>query len=320
VVARAAVAAVSAPWLRTGLRLGRAIAFPAAVVLVAVMATRAVGKLDFSRIEIAPLLLALVPLTVWWLLLARAWALVHSGKVLRSDLRTWCRTQALRYLPGGVWAPVSRAVAVEGRMLDRVSTVAAENVVALCAALAVGGLALGVSRDARWLAVLVVAVVPAALAGFTSRMSRLDRARLSRATANDVVAFAAYAGAAVLIQVAVSGAHAPLAVAGAAAIAWAAGLVVVVTPGGIGVREVVYVSLLAGAGITHSALVGAAVAGRMLTILVELAVLLVLGRAAHPEHAQDVHSIGRVPCSTKAPPAGDIPGEEAQLADRDTGR
>ena len=53
--------------------------------------------------------------------------------------------------------------------------------------------------------------------------------------------------AAVLVQTAVSGRlDDPFAVAGAAAVAWAAGLVVVIAPSGIGVREVVYVALLVG--------------------------------------------------------------------------
>ena len=311
---------MNAAWLRTGLRLGRAVAFPAAVVLVAVMAVRALAKLDLSQVDVVPLVLALAPFGVWWLLLARAWALVHSGRVLRSDLRMWCRTQALRYLPGGVWAPVSRAVAVEGRMLDRVSTVAAENVVALCAALAVGGVALGVSRSPLWLATVVVAALPAAAAGVTGRLGRLDRDRLTRATVNDIIAFVAYAGAAVLVQVAVSGTDEPLAVAGAAAIAWAAGLIVILTPGGIGVREVVYVSLLSGTGITRSALVAGAVTGRVLTIVVELGVLVVLGRAGGTGHAQAVPRLRRVRFRDTAPPAGGNPGEEARLADRDSGR
>jgi uncharacterized membrane protein YbhN (UPF0104 family) len=89
--------------------------------------------------------------------------------------------------------------------------------------------------------------------------------------------FLAYAAAAVLAQTAVSGWEDPLAVAGAAAVAWGAGLVVVIAPGGLGVRELVYVALLAGTVPSAEAGV-AAVTLRLVTVAAELAVLLVAGR------------------------------------------
>lgn len=262
----------------TFVAVARVVAFPASVALVAVMAVKAAGDVHGDQLRWGLLAAAAAPTLAWWLLLARGWGLINTGHARRHDLRTWFRTQALRYLPGGIWAPVTRAAAVDGHAVDRVATVAAENIVALCAALAVGGLALGIAGDLPWLPLVVIAAAPVAAAGLTGSRTRVDRARTRSATVNDLVAFAAYAAACVLAQAAVSGWHDPLAVAGASALAWAAGLVVVITPGGIGVREVVYVWFLERHGFVHGELVAAAVASRLITIIVELLVLVALGR------------------------------------------
>jgi hypothetical protein len=243
----------------------------------------------------------LVPATaataVWWLLLARAWGVLHSGRATRADVRLWCRTQALRYLPGSIWAPVSRVAATQGGALDRVSTVTAENVAALCAALAIAGACLGAARDVRWLALVAIVAAPVAVAGLTARRTRIDRERALGATANDVVAFVAYAAAAVLVQAALSGFRHSLLVAGAAALAWGAGLVVIASPGGVGVRELVYLWLLQGHGFPRSEIIGAAVLFRAVTIAVELIVLVVLGRASrlptNTAPAAEDHSVVR---------------------------
>jgi uncharacterized membrane protein YbhN (UPF0104 family) len=96
---------------------------------------------------------------------------------------------------------------------------------------------------------------------------------------NYLGAFAAYLAAAVLVQAAVSGWQDPLTVAGAAALAWGAGLVVVIAPGGIGVRELVYTELLAGS-LPRGEAVAGALTFRLVTIAAELAVLVVAGRPA----------------------------------------
>ena len=189
----------------------------------------------------------------------------------------WCRTQALRFLPGGIWAPASRVFVVHGTPLDRVSTVAGENVFALAAAVSVGGVALAVSGRWLWVGTAVALVVPIAAAWFLRGKVRITPARGARASINYVLAFAAYGVAAVLVQLAVSGSVDPAAVAGAASIAWAAGLVVVIAPSGVGVRELVYVDLLAGT-LPHAELAAAAVTMRLVMIVAECAILLVVGR------------------------------------------
>jgi uncharacterized membrane protein YbhN (UPF0104 family) len=85
----------------------------------------------------------------------------------------------------------------------------------------------------------------------------------------------------VLVQLAVSGSVHPAEVAGAASVAWAAGLVVVIAPSGVGVRELVYVDLLSGT-LPHAELAAAAVTMRLVMIVAEFAILLVVGRPGPP--------------------------------------
>jgi len=255
----------------------RVVGFVAAVVIVLVIGARGVRQVSFDRLTWWPLPLAVVFAVGWWLLLARGWAILVSGRFAAEDVGVWCRTQTLRYLPGGIWAPASRATIVRGSLVDKLSTVAAENVIALCAALAVGGVALAASGAPIWLPLILVLGAPTLASRFLAGRTRVAPARTGRATLNYVVAFLGYAVAAVLVQAAVSGFDRPLAVAGAAAIAWAVGLVAVFAPGGIGVRELVYVALLSPT-LSAGKLAAGAVTLRVLVVVAELGVLIVAGR------------------------------------------
>ena len=253
--------------------------FMLAVVLVAAMLVIAVRYVPFGSLTWWLLAPALAGALLWWTLLARGWAILASGHAAREDMGMWCRTQVLRYLPGGIWAPTSRVVLVGGTTVDRVATVAAENFVALCAALSLGGLALGLSGRPAWALLVAALLIPPVGLRVAGARTRLDRSRTWRATGNALVAFVGYLAAAVLVQAAVSGWHEPLLVAGAAGIAWAFGLVVVFLPGGLGARELAYAGLLA-ASFPHADLAAAAVVMRALTIVAELMILVVLGRPA----------------------------------------
>jgi glycosyltransferase 2 family protein len=253
--------------------------FGLAVLLVAAMFVVAVRYVPFGSLTWWLLAPALAVVLVWWTLLARGWAILASGHAAREDMGMWCRTQVLRYLPGGIWAPTSRVVLVGGTAVDRVATVAAENVVSLVAALALGGAALAVSESPVWGLLVASLLIPPVGLRVAGDRTRLDRARTRRATGNALVAFGGYLAAAVLVQAAVSGWHEPLLVAGAAGVAWAFGLVVVFLPGGLGARELAYAGLLA-PSFAHADLAAAAVVMRALTIVAELMILLVLGRPA----------------------------------------
>ena len=255
----------------------RVAGYVGALAIVAAVAVQAGDELDPARVDLWPLPFALVLVAIWWLLLAAGWGLLVAGSVRREDIGSWCRTQALRYLPGGLWAPASRVVIVRGGWLDKLATVAAENVTALCAALALGGAALAMGGRTPWSALVLVLAVPAVASRFLAARTRVAPDRAVPATAAYLAAFAAYALAAVLVQGAVSGFDDPFAVAGAALVAWGVGLVVVIAPGGVGVREAAYVALLAGT-VGDADLAAAALTLRVITVFAEVAVLLVAAR------------------------------------------
>jgi hypothetical protein len=261
------------------LPLLRTVGFIAAVGIVIAMGVGAAGDVHISRMAWWPLPLGVLAATLWWVLLGRGWVLLLAGRLNRADFSSWCRTQALRYLPGGIWAPVSRGAIMHGSSLDRLSTVAAENVISLCAAVALGGVALAAAGKLVWSPLILAAAVPIVASRFTASRSRVDPARTGRSTVNYLVAFVGYMVAAMLVQGAISGWHDLATVAGAACLSWAAGLVVVIAPSGVGAREWVYVELLKGP-IVHADLVAGALTLRVVTIVAELAVLLIAGRPA----------------------------------------
>jgi glycosyltransferase 2 family protein len=268
------------PWVP----LLRVLAFVAAVAIVVVMSVKAVRAVDFGALEIWPIAVALAFAVGWWVLLARGWALLVTGTSRRSDVSVWCRTQAIRYLPGGIWAPASRVTILPGTLTDKLATVGAENVIALSASAAIGGAAFAFSGRFDWAPLVIVIAAPVAAARLIASRSRVTTARALLVTWNDSIAFVGYAIAAVLVQSAVSGRTDVFAVAGAAAVAWAAGLVVVIAPSGLGVREVVYVALLSST-FSNAEATTAAVTLRLVTICAELAVLVLLGRpTADAEH------------------------------------
>jgi hypothetical protein len=253
------------------------VGFVGAVGILAVMTDRAGQRVHPGDLAWWPLPLAFACACAWWLLLARGWSLLVSGRTTLGDLSTWSRTQAMRYLPGGIWAPASRATVVRGSLLRKLSTVAAENILALCAALALGGLGLALGGDPWWLPLVLAIVGPVLVARLARTRSTVAAARTIGAIPNYVVASVGYAGAAVLTQAAVSGLHHPLAVAGAGCVAWGFGLIVVIAPSGVGAREVAYIWLLSGR-FPSAQLTAAAVTMRLVMILAELVVLLAIGR------------------------------------------
>jgi hypothetical protein len=254
---------------RAGLiRLARAVGFAGALAIVAVVAVKAIRDAPPRQLDWPLLVPAVAAALGWWVLLARGWALLMSGHWTWVDATTWCRTQALRYLPGGIWAPASRLTVVKGGAGDRLRTVAAENIGALVAGLAVGGVGLAVAGRIAWAPLVLVLAAPALL----TRLKLLPE-RAPATVPTYATGFVGYAVAAVLAQAAVSGWHHAALVAGAAGVAWAAGLVVIVAPSGIGVREVVYVGLLSGALAGGEPAAGAVVL-RLVTIAAELIALI----------------------------------------------
>jgi hypothetical protein len=295
-----AVPSVPRRWapLLPALRVARFAVAVGIVVAMGVVAVRYVPSRPLTWWLLAP---ALGVTLVWWTMLARGWAILAAGRAAREDMGMWCRTQVLRYLPGGIWAPTSRVVLVGGSAADRLATVAAENFVALGAALAVGGAAFALGGRPVWALLALAPLGPIVAGRFARAHTRLDPRRLRAATANGLVGFVAYAGAVVLVQAAVSGWHEPLLVAGAAGISWAVGLVVVFTPGGLGARELAYAGLLAPT-FAHGDVAAAAVVMRAVTIAAELVVLVVVARPTRsPEPAERPEKRAELPGTRRNP-------------------
>jgi hypothetical protein len=280
-------------WERRAPRLiavARIVYLPLALLLVGYITYRAATKIDLSHVRLWALGLGYLAALVWWIALAAGWSALITERLHRLPFEQWCKTQVTRYLPGGIWAPLTRATTVQGRVRDKAAAVAAENVIVLAAAIGIGALWATV-HDPAWLPLVLILVVPLLCARWLERRSRVTRTGVLRATGTYSFGYVAYGVAGILTQLAVSGIRDPtypLYVAGAACVAWAVGLVVVFAPGGVGVREVVYIWLLRDL-YPHAELQAAAIASRLVTVLAELTVLAVVsvpawraGRSAKP--------------------------------------
>jgi glycosyltransferase 2 family protein len=256
----------------------RAAYYPTAIALVAWMGIDAAQALQHDQVNWAAVAGSFLVALVWWLSLIYGWANLVTERFDHSQAGPWCRTQVTRYLPGGIWAPLARTTIVQGRIRDKLAAVAAENTIQLCVALAIGVLWMTI-HDPRWLPLALLPMVPLVLSGWLQRRTKVTRRGVIRASLVYGVGWIAYGLSALLAQIAVTGIRDqtyPLYIAGAACVAWAVGLVVVIAPGGVGVREVVYVWFLSSL-YPREALQGASVLLRIITIAAELAVLIAVG-------------------------------------------
>jgi uncharacterized membrane protein YbhN (UPF0104 family) len=210
--------------------------------------------------------------------LARAWiALVDPGRnyPTRDMVRIYARGVLMKYLPGSVFQYVSRQVegartGIEHGRLAR--SVALEVGLHLVSSMLVAAACLAFDRHPFITLAAAAGVVAAALAA---------RRALFTALAFQIVAFGAFALAAVLIGAAVLPAGAGLShFAALFLFAWLAGFVVPVAPGGIGVREAALLAL-AGASLPAAGLLAATLALRAASIAGDVGYgLVALGRHA----------------------------------------
>jgi len=252
-------------------------AFGLALVVVGYVAVRASSAIDRERLSGTALAAAVVAGAGSWLALGRGWASVAGSASPRAAVSTWSRTQVLRYFPGGIWAPTARAVTVEGRWWQRLGAVVAENVTILAVALCLGGVLMAAGKDPRYAGLAPLVLLPTLAAVLTGRFGAPAPGRVAAATGWYLLSFATYAVSAVFAQAAVGPVVDPATVAGAACLAWAVGLVIVV-PGGLGARELAYMTLVGGT-LGGGLPAAGALAARLASVVAELAVLAVVG---HP--------------------------------------
>ncbi len=257
------------------LKLAKRVGAVGSVALVSYVLWKSGRGLDVSTLRPLPLLGALGASLVAWLGLATGWTSLSPLPTRRRSLSIWSRSQALRYLPGVGWAQAARAPTVKAKTLGKVSSVFVEAAATVAVALAVGGGLYAWWHGPVWYAGLAAPVAVAAVTAIVGQKLGFPPRRVFGATACYLVSWAAYGLAAIWSQAAVGGAAPPLEIAGAACLAWAFGFLTVITPGGMGAREVAYVALLSSV-LPQAQLAGAALVNRVTYTVAELAVLMVV--------------------------------------------
>lgn len=286
------------------------------MALVAWVTADAASGVRLDEENLVWLAVAVAPAVVSWVLLGQAWASLTGADRGAFPVGTWSRTQALRYLPGGFWGPAARATTVQGAAVAKASTVVAEAVMTIAVGAGVGGVALGLDGDPRWaLLVLVPILAPlAVVVAGPGRAPPLGRVVVSGTWY--LLSWALFAFVSVACQLAVGPVTHPVALAGAACVARMAGMGALIAPGGVGVREIVYVALVSGMVSNDRAAAGA-IAGRLVLTVAELAVLVALGlpwlrrRRSHPRLSELTGSPG-----TMAPCDGDQVHAAGSIQDR----
>lgn len=255
-----------------------------------------------------------------WGAFSLGWAAIsHAPKKLPAS-RTWVRTQLLRYLPGGVWAPAARARSTP-RLRRGILFVIAENSLMVLAATLVASIALAITWSPLW--ALVSALIAATVTFAVLRADRLGLTARAVLTAYCwyAVSFVAFGVATLLAQSAVAPVRHVGAVIGVACLAWIVGLLVITAPGGLGAREAAYVAMLS-ATMPAGQLAAGALTARASALIGE--VLLLLTLAAPPLISSWWHHVlphfkqaaGQVDprCDTESASPGDVDPHGAHLA------
>ena len=237
--------------------------------------------------------------------------LALGGRVaLGEALRQYFVGELGKYVPGGVWSVVGRGELARNSGLSRVSSYGATMVsiaIAYLAAIGTAGLAVlagGAGSDGSW--ALIILLVPVVLLVLHPRAIRLGIDVVSkigrRSTELDppswgtairlmlfhVPAWVAIGAATWLVSLSLDTGSPELTnILFAAVISWISGLLAVPVPGGIGVREPVFVAL---ATSLSTAGVAAAVAltARLLFILVDVGSALVVAILARRTASRSV--------------------------------
>ena len=233
------------PWDRA-LRVLWIVGVLGALALMVGVIVDAASGLQLSELRIGWLVLSAGAFSVAWLGFALAWVALNAHGSALQQAAAWTRSQLLRYLPGAIWAPMARAAKVPGRPSQRAATVVVEALIFVATAACVGGLVGGLAIDARLLAAVPAPIVALAIVHWGGRRFSVTMQRAFAATLWLLPSWLLYGLAAAAGQAAVGPGPSVAAVVAASLVAWAAGFVVVFAPGGAGVREVVYGSLLAG--------------------------------------------------------------------------
>lgn len=255
------------------LRYLRLIGYVAAVATVAFVGYRASDRMRFHGLSWGKIAGGVGCSIVFWLALARGWSSVSGATTTVTTIATWCKTQVLRYVPGGFLAPAARATSVAGRKRDKLAAIIGENVNQLSVAVAMGGGLRAIDGKPFYAPLVLAFGAPFLLHHVVRGRTSLTDSRIAQSMLWYILAFSAYAAAVLLAQAALGPTPHQVRIAGAALLAWAVGLVVIFAPGGVGAREAAYVGLVATALPVGLPSAGA-VTARLVSIAAELLVLL----------------------------------------------
>lgn len=180
---------------------------------------------------------------------------LHAGRSLRTDVEDFLASQLAKYLPGGFWAVAAQTELSGDAGVPRARSGAASVLtvaISLAAAVVLSPLARtgDAAHRALWIGVVAVALV----VGIGLVLPRLLPRRLPTVGARTLLAAAPLAvatwaafGAHLWLLARATGTDQSFSygtAVGCFSLAWAAGLVAVVAPAGIGVRELALVGLL----------------------------------------------------------------------------
>ena len=164
-------------------RAARIIGYLFAVGLVAWVVPQAAKGVRFDEEDFLPFIGSLVPAVASWLFLGRAWAALVGAPKATPAISTWTRSQALRYLPGALWAPAARAASVKGAFLTKASIVVVEAALTLAVGAGVGGVFMATGGNPYWAFLVLVPIAMCASAALLIGRVDVPTRRLIEAAA-----------------------------------------------------------------------------------------------------------------------------------------
>ncbi len=254
-----------------GLATNRAVEVGGTVVglaLLGLVLREALAETEHLRFSAVPAMAAVLLFGLSWLGLSIAWSVLAAGRVDQEMSFRWLRSQLLRYVPGGIWAPVARFVDMEGERGHKAKLLLFETLAILAMAVLLGSGVAAIVLDVRWMIVVLLGI--AGLAVIFRWTVRLGHTRRLLVAWYAVLALSlsCYLLASALAQDAVAPGIPFGEAAAAGLLSWVVGYVVFFAPSGVGAKEWAYVVLL---GAYASPITAAGVvAARVFWIVAEL--------------------------------------------------
>ncbi len=218
-----------------------------------------------------PAILASLFFGASWLGLSMAWTLLAKGVADPELSFRWLRSQLLRYVPGGVWAPISRFADMDGTNRQRATLLGVETLSILSMATMIGSLAAAFVRDRWWLLLAVCAGLGLVICARVAFRSAGSIGAIAEWLGVLAVSLSCYLVGSGLAQGAIGRGIPFWDAATAGILSWVVGYLVVVAPSGIGIKEWAYLGLLAAADRPTAA--AGVLAARLLFVVGEVVVV-----------------------------------------------